>query len=53
MSEPIDECDACGEDLFDGVPHDCPVGGNIVIVRATDEAQKALHRGVIGGSDSK
>jgi predicted RNA-binding Zn-ribbon protein involved in translation (DUF1610 family) len=50
MSEPIDECDACGADLFDGVPHECPVGGNVVTVRAIDD--EAPHRGM-GGNDSK
>ena len=28
--QPLDECEACGADLFLGVPHECPVGGNTV-----------------------
>jgi hypothetical protein len=37
MSERLGECDACGDDLFDGVPHDCLVTGSIVLA-ATNES---------------
>jgi hypothetical protein len=33
---PLDECGACGEGLFIDVPHECPVGGNTVIVTCSD-----------------
>lgn len=32
QDEPIDECDACGADLFFGEIHDCPVLGTCVKV---------------------
>jgi hypothetical protein len=28
----IDECDACGADLYLDVVHHCPVGGNDVVI---------------------
>jgi hypothetical protein len=32
MKWPLDECDACGADLYLGVVHDCPVLGAEVVV---------------------
>lgn len=36
MTEPLAECDQCGADLFDGIPHECPVGGNTVVATQDD-----------------
>jgi hypothetical protein len=30
------ECDACGDEVRVGIPHLCPVGGNVVRVRSRD-----------------
>jgi len=32
LNEPIDSCGQCGEDLYLDIPHECPVGGNVVEV---------------------
>jgi hypothetical protein len=37
--EPVDECGMCGADLYPDVPHDCPVGGNVVLITARDDAR--------------
>ena len=37
MSEPVDECDNCGADLFYNEQHECPVTGNIVEVLPVTE----------------
>jgi hypothetical protein len=37
LGEPLDECESCGEDLYNGVPHECPVSGAIVLVTFVEE----------------
>jgi DNA-binding CsgD family transcriptional regulator len=39
MQEPWDECDQCGADLFLDVPHECPVGGNTVLITTTEDRE--------------
>lgn len=29
----LGECDGCGADLFDGLEHDCPVLGTVVVAK--------------------
>jgi hypothetical protein len=46
---PLDECGACGVDLFHGVPHDCPELGTEVLVQARFELQHAEPTGLRDG----
>lgn len=37
QAAPLGECDGCGEDLFDGIPHDCPVLGTRVLATTEED----------------
>jgi len=46
MEEPLGTCDGCGDELYDGEEHECPVLGVIVTATKNDSGVSWLQSSI-------